>query len=234
MMVADRLRTPGIWLTEQQMLALLDDLQILRVTRPEGGLVTLTRAGANGIETLTVTELKATATAILAELEDRKREIEENQFAPPLEADIPTSEEKTLHVQYAKRDDQLTREEGAEKERLLREVAAEIARQRLVLGGMNYLQIHYRELQPRLAKRDVPLEGVTGRRSEARLVWTKGIKSAAIYCIKEAAKPVNAGRPGVEICKEFFEKYQLPGEEDYTPEQLYRNVQQIRLLDRAE
>ncbi len=233
-MTEDRPRTPGIWMTEQQFLTLVDDLRILRVTRPEDGVMTLIRTGENGLETLTVSEVKAKATAVVAELEDRRKEIEENLFASPLEADIATLNQTMLHVQYAKRDDQLSREEDAEKQRLLRDVVGKITRQRLIIGGMNYLQIHYRELQPRLTRRDVPLDGVMGDNNGARLVWTRGIKSAAIYCIREGAKPMNAGRPGVEICREFLGKYVLPGEEDYTPEQLYRNVQQILLLERAE
>ena len=67
-----------------------------------------------------------------------------------------------------------------------------------------------------------------------KLRWTKGIKSAALYCLKESQKPNNAGKPPLELCREFLTGYAIDGEEDYTPEQLYRNMQQIVQLDRGE
>jgi len=233
-MVLSRARTPGIWMTEQQFLNVLDDLHVVRVRRPEGGKITLTVAGETGEETLTVSDLKSRTMATLAELEDLKREIQENQFASPLESEITTRDQQRMRVRYAKRDEQLTSEEGAEKLRLLREVDAGISRYRRIIGGMNYLQIHYRELQPTLTRRDVPLDALLGAREEGRQVWTKGIKSAANYCIREAAKPANAGRSAMEICREFLQHYVLQGEEEYSAEQLHRNIQQILRLDRTD
>ena len=233
-MVLSRARAPGIWMTEQQFLNVLDDLHVVRVRRPEGGKITLTVAGETGEETLTVSDLKSRTAATLAELEDLKREIEENQFASPLESEITTRDHQRMRVRYAKRDEQLTNEEGAEKLRLLREVDAGISRYRRIIGGMNYLQIHYRELQPTLTRRDMPLGALLGVREEGRQVWTKGIKSAANYCIKEAAKPANVGRSAMEICREFLQHYVLQGEEEYSAEQLHRNIQQILRLDRTD
>jgi hypothetical protein len=233
-MILSRARTPGIWMTEQQFLNVLDDLHVVRVRRPEGGKITLTVAGETGEETLTVSDLKSKTAATLAELEDLKREIQENQFASPLESEITTRDQQRMRVRYAKRDEQLTSEEGAEKLRLLREVDAGISRYRRIIGGMNYLQIHYRELQPTLTRRDMPLGALLGVREEGRQVWTKGIKSAANYCIKEAAKPANVGRSAMEICREFLQHYVLQGEEEYSAEQLHRNIQQILRLDRTD
>jgi hypothetical protein len=218
-------------MTQQQFLSLLDELRIFRVQRPEGGKIMLTLAGEKGVETLTVSDFKSQTAAALAELEDRKTEIEENQFALPLEGEVATRNQKTMRVRYVKRNDQLTPEEGTEKERLLQGVAADIARHRRIIGGMNYLQIHYRELQQTLTRRDVPLDTLMGVREQGRQVWTRGIKAAANYCIKEAAKPANEGRPVIEICREFFVHYVLQDEEDYSPEQLHRNIQQILRLD---
>ena len=99
------------------------------------------------------------------------------------------------------------------------------------VGGMNYLQIHYRELQPRLTRRDVPLDALLGAQEEGRQVWTRGIKSAANYCIKEAAKPANAGRSTLEICREFLQHYVLQGEEEYSAEQLHRNCRREQVSE---
>jgi hypothetical protein len=221
-------------MTEQQFITILDELNVIHVTRPEGGRVTLVCRREDQVVTCTVTEIKEESNAALADLEDRKKEIEENQFAMPLEGEIATRGEHMLRVRYAKRNDQLTDEEVVEKQRLLRQVTAEMAHQRLIIGGMNYLQVHYRELQPRLMQRAIPLEGLERKDAGGKRIWTRGIKSAALYCIKEGEKPANTGRPGIDICREFFVQYTLEDEDGYTPEMLYRNVQQILRLDRSE
>jgi hypothetical protein len=231
-MTEARQRTPGILMTEQQFFSILDELDVLHVTRPEAGKVMLVCKRDGQAETHTVTDIKEQANEALADLEERKKEIEENQFALPLEGEIATGSAHTMRVRYAKRNDQLTGEESAEKQRLLREVIAEMAHHRLIIGGMNYLQVHYRELQPRLIQRAIPLEGLERRDASGRRSWTRGIKSAALFCIKEGEKPGNTGRAGLDICREFFEQYTLEDEDGYTPEMLYRNVQQILRLDR--
>ena len=229
-----RQRTPGITMTEQQFIAILDELNVIHVTRPDAGRVTLVCRREDQVVTCTVTDIKEEANTVLEDLEDRKKEIEENQFAMPLEGEIATSGDTMLRVRYAKRNDQLTEEEVVEKQRLLRQVTAEMAHQRMIIGGMNYLQVHYRDLQPRLMQRAIPLDGLDKKDAGGKRIWTRGIKSAALYCIKEGEKPANTGRPGIEICREFFMQYTLEDEDGYTPEMLYRNVQQILRLDRSE
>jgi hypothetical protein len=204
------------------------------VTRPEGGKVTLVCKREGQMMTYTVTDIKEEANAALVDLEDRKKEIDENQFAMPLEGEVATRGDHLFRVHYAKRNDQLSADEVTEKQRLLREVTAEMAHQRMIIGGMNYLQVHYRELQPRLMQRAIPLEGLEKKDAAGRRIWTRGIKSAALYCIKEGEKPANAGRLGLDVCREFFVQYMLEDEDGYTPEMLYRNVQQILRLDRSE
>lgn len=226
-------RTPGIWMTEQQCLQILDELQIAHVFKPEGGKIVLTVSGAGEGETLSVTEFKARSTATLSELEDRKSEIEENAFASMMDGQLPTGEDRSLQVKYLKRDDQLTPQEESEKRRLLREVNKEITRHRAILGAMNFLQIHYKELQPRLVRREVPLEVSVQRADGVKMRWMKGIKSAALFCLKEKEKPVNAGKAPLELCREFLAHYSIDGDEDYSPEQLFGNMQQIVQLDRA-
>jgi len=220
-------------MTETQFLQLIDEFHVTHVFKPDGGKIMLTIAGEGGTETLTVSEYKRRAQELLGELEDRKREVEENRFAVPLAGDLPTGENRTLRVQYVKKNGQLTREEEVEKTRLLRSLDAAMARQRMVVGAMNYLQIHFKELQPGFAKREVPLEPGVVRADGVKVRWTKGIKSAALFCLKEGNKPANAGKPALDLCRDFLVTYTIAGEEDYTPEQLCRNMQQILLLDRV-
>jgi hypothetical protein len=226
-------RTPGIWMTEQQCLQMLDEMQVAHVFKPEGGKITLTVSGTAGSETLTVSEFKARSSTTLAELEERKLEIGENTFASVMDGQLPTGEDRSLHVKYLKRDDQLTPQEETEKRRLLREVNKEIAHQRAIVGAMNFLQIHFKELQPKLVHREVPLEMSVQRPDGVKMRWMKGIKSAALFCLKEKEKPINAGKAPLELCREFLAQYSIDGEEDYTPEQLFGNMQQIVQLDRA-
>jgi hypothetical protein len=193
----------------------------------------LTVSGPAGGETLPVSEFKARSTASLAELEDRKTDIKDNAFASMTDGRLPTGGEQSLHVKYLKRDDQLTPEEENEKRRLLHEIVREVSHHRTVVGAMNYLQIHFKELEPKLARREVPLGDPAQRVDGVKLRWGKGIKSAALFCLKESEKEVNAARTLLDICREFLAHYSIDGEEDYTPEQLFSNMQQIVQLDRA-
>lgn len=227
-------RTPGIWMTEQQCMQMLDELHIAHVFKPERGKMMLTVSGPAGGETLSVSEFKARLTTTLAELEDRKKDIGENAFASMMDGRLPTGEERSLQVKYLKRDDQLTPEEENEKRRLLREIGREISHHRTVVGAMNYLQIHFKELGPKLARREVPLVDTVQRVDGVKLRWTKGIKSAALFCLKESQKEVNAPKAPLDLCREFLAHYSIDGEEDYTPEQLFSNMQQIVQLDRAQ
>jgi hypothetical protein len=226
-------RTPGIWMTDQQCIQVLDSLRIVHVVRPEGGgKMMLTIAGTGSSETVPVTEFKSRSIVALSELEDRKKEIEENAFASTMEGNLPTGGDKSIQVKYLKRDEQLTPDEENEKRRLLGEVGMEIAHHRSIIGAMNYLQIHFKELQPRLERREVPLDMTAQRPDGVKLRWTKGIKSAALFCLKESMKESNAGKSPLDLCREFLAHYSIDGEEHYTPEQLFRNVQQIVQLDR--
>lgn len=227
-------RTPGIWMTEQQCMQMLDELHIAHVFKPERGKMMLTVSGPAGGETLSVSEFKARLTTTLAELEDRKRDIGENAFASMMDGRLPTGEERSLQVKYLKRDDQLTPEEENEKRRLLREIGMEVSHHRTVVGAMNYLQIHFKELEPKLARREVPLVDTVQRADGVKLRWTKGIKSAALFCLKESQKEVNAPKAPLDLCREFLAQYSIDDEEDYTPEQLFSNMQQIVQLDRAQ
>jgi hypothetical protein len=226
-------RTPGIWMTEQQCMQMLDELRIAHVFKPEGGKMMLTVSGRAGGETLTVSEFKARSAATLAELEDRKRDIADNAFASMMDGRLPTGGERSLQVKYLKRDDQLTPEEEIEKRRLLREISREMSHHRTVVGAMNYLQIHFKELEPKLARREVPLGDTVHRVDGVKLRWTKGIKSAALFCLKESQKEGNTAKTPLDLCREFLAHYSIDGEEDYTPEQLFGNMQQIVQLDRA-
>lgn len=209
-------RTPGIWMTERQCMEMLDELHVARVSKAAGAKMMLTVVGPDGGETLSVTEIKGRSSITLATLEERKRGVEEN-------------------VEHLKRDSQQTPEEEHEKRRLLLEIGTEMSHQRTIVGAMNYLQIHFKDMEPKLSLREAQLLGARAvREGRAKLRWTKGIKSAALYCLKESQKESNAGKPPLSLCREFLKQYVIDGEEDYGPEQLLRNMQQILQLERAQ
>ena len=89
-------RTPGIWMTESQFMQLMDEFHVAHVFKPDGGKIMLTVSNEGATETLTVSEYKNRAQEMLGELEDRKREVEENRFAVPLAGELPTGENRTL------------------------------------------------------------------------------------------------------------------------------------------
>jgi hypothetical protein len=140
---------------------------------------------------------------------------------------------KTSEVQYLKRDDQLTAEELDTKKRLLEEIEAAVARHRIVIAAMNHLQVNYRELQGRLQTLGRPSGSPGGVQAPGggRMPWTKGIKSAALHCIRESKKPENAGKSELDLCREFLAHYVIQEDDDYSAEHLYRNIQQVKLLD---
>ncbi len=233
-MTGTRPRTPGIWMTEHQFFSLLEELHVIRVSRPGGKMIMLDVSGEQGVESVGVTELKKRSLTALAELEERKAEIEENRFAMPVNSEINAGGSVSMRVDFVKRNDQLTPEEEKEKQGLLGDILAAIAHHRLVVGGMNYLQVHYRELEPELVRREFPLDQLSrGQTMGERLRWSKGIKSAALFCIRESEKESNTGKPMIDICREFLTLYAIEGDEAYSPDQLFGNIQQILLLDRT-
>jgi hypothetical protein len=227
-------RTPGVGMTEVQCMQMLDEMRIAQVTKPDGGKMTLTVSIDGGAESVSVTEFKGRSVQAIADLDDRKKEIEENAFASTMEGELPTGPNRSLQVKYLKRDDQLTPEEEEEKRRLLRDVNKELGHHRSIIGLMNYLQVHYKELAAKLARRELPLEIALPRIAGTKARWTKGIKTAALFCLKESRKEANTGKTQLDLCKEFLAHYTIEGEDDYSPEQLFRNMQQIVQLDRNE
>lgn len=57
-----------------------------------------------------------------------------------------------MQVQSLKRDDQLTPEEQKDKTNLLDKIDRDIRYHRNVVAGMTYLQVHYKELVPKLSR----------------------------------------------------------------------------------
>jgi len=221
-------------MTERQCMEMLDEMHVAHVSKAAGGKMMLTVIGPDGGETLSVTEIKGRSSITLATLEERKKGVEENTFAGMMEGQLPTGADRSLSVKYLKRDDQLTAQEEKEKRQLLLEIGSEMSHHRTIVGAMNYLQIHFKDLEPKLARREMQLPGAqAGLTGGTKLRWTKGIKSAALYCLKESKKESNAGKDPLTICREFLKQYVIDGEENYEPEQLLRNTQQILQLERA-
>lgn len=222
-------------MTEKQLFQLLKSLDISKVYRDEQVGKLVLEVTTDGVpETLTVSDYKSRHVAALREIDEKKGEIRENKFAAPLEGDFGLGPRNAVKMQFLKRDEQLTAEEKEEKKRLLQELDNESQRHRLIISGMNHLQVHYKEMLPALQAFSgmVPVQPLV--KPEGKTLWTKGIKSAALYCLREWRGARLEGTSQLEVAKEFLSHYDIAGENDYTPEQLSNNISQVRLLDQIE
>jgi hypothetical protein len=220
-------------MTEQLVLDLLVSLGIVRIGRDEVAhkyLVHLVRDGTTVV--YTVTDFKKEHQDAIAELEEEKHEVQQNRFTPPLSGEIGLGRGTvtTMRVQYWKKDEQLTPEEQAEKERLLGRINKEMLLHQRVIDAMNYVQVHYREIAHKLVPRTPASSGITG----VKAVWNKGLKPAALHCLKQFPEALRQGKTELDVCREFLAQFAFSGETQYTAEQLLNAAVQIRLLDRAD
>ena len=220
---------------ESQLLKLLASLEVDDVWKERAdGKLLLRITSEDGSEEIPVIEYKARHVALIKDLEEKKRDILENKFAPPLVREVAMGDGKTMQMEYLKKDEQLEPDERREKERLLESIEKEAQRQRAIVAAMNSLQVNYREVIPKLHEAQSPQHVFDSSHPGERTIWTKGIKSAAIFCIREMERPEATHRTGLDVCRAFLQRYVIKEEQAYTPEQLFNNVQQIRHLDRLE
>jgi hypothetical protein len=220
-------------MTEQLVLDLLVSLGVVRIGRDETSrkyLVHFIREG--NAEVCTVTDYKHEHQEAIAELEEEKQEVQQNHFTPPLSGEIGMGATAPMRVQYWKKDEQLTPEEQQEKERRLAQIGKELQFRHRVIDAMNYIQVHYHEIAHKL----VPAAGAAGARSATGVkeVWNKGLKPAALFCLKQFPEAVRQGRTELDVCREFLARYEFAGESQHTAEQLLNAAVQIRLLDRVD
>lgn len=220
-------------MTEQLVLDLLVSLGVVRIGRDEVSrkyLIHVVRDGATVV--IPVTDYKSECQEQIAELEEQKQEVLQNRFTQPLSGEIGMGSASSMRVQYWKKDEQLSPLEQEEKDRRLAKIARELQAHRRIIDAMNYIQVHYREVAHKLVP---PPGAVTARAaSGGRELWNKGLKPAALLCLKQFPEAVRQGKTELEVCREFLERYEFSGETQYTAEQLLNAAVQIRLLDRAD
>jgi hypothetical protein len=219
-------------MTDYQVMTLLSDLGVKNVSREKDRPLMLTVVTKTGVEQITVSEFKSRFVKSLKELEERRAEVGDNKFAAPLRGQIPLGGDSSMQVQYLKKDEQLTSEERARKKQLLEEIERDVRNHRTIIAGLNYLQLYYKQIVPKFRKHlaDPGLRAIVGA-GEPRILWTKGIKMAALFCIKEFKKEPPGTRKPLDVCRDFLAKYTIQEEQSYTPEQLCNNVHQIMQLD---
>jgi len=220
-------------MTEQLVLDLLVSLGVVRISRDESSRkyqVHIVREGTTEIRS--VTDVKKEHQEAIAELEEQQQEVRQNRFTAPLPGEIGMGSDAPMKVQFWKKDDQLTPEEQQEKERRLAQLTRELLLHRRVIDAMNYVQVHFLEMAHKL----VPAAGAAaaGGAMGARVVWNKGLKPAALFCLKQFPEAVRQGRTELDVCRDFLSRYSFGGEAQYTAEQLLNAAIQIRLLDRAD
>ncbi len=221
-------------MTEKQLFQLLEALDISKVYRDEEHARLVLEVKSGGVlETLSVSEYKGRHVSALRELDEKKGEIRENKFAAPLEGDLGIGAGKGMKMQFLKRDEQLTAEEKEEKKRLLSEVDVAYQQHRAIIAAMNHLQVHYKEMMPAL----LAFSGMTPPeppvKHDGKSMWTKGIKSAALFCLRECRESKEKASQ-LEVAREFLSHYEIAGENGYTAEQLSNNISQVRLLDQLD
>ena len=222
-------------MTEKQLFQLLESLGISKVYRDEQRASLVLEVKTGGVlETLTVSEYKGRHVSALRELDERKGEIRENKFAAPLEGDFGMRPGNGARMQFLKRDEQLSKEEKEEKKQLLQEVEDESQRHRTAISGMNHLQVHYKEMIPALQAFSGITPSLPAVNPEGKTLWTKGIKSAALHCLREWQGARLVGTSQLDIARDFLSHYDIAGEKGYTPEQLSNNISQVRLLDQID
>jgi hypothetical protein len=222
-------------MTDDQLFDLLQELEVSRVFKPAGGRISLVLGHDRSLETLTATELKSRSVDAIRGLEEERQEVIENRFAAPIEGAFPVAGANTVPVRILRRNDQLSEEDRRHKERLLERIDAQISYHRLVIAGMNHLQVNYKELALRLIVCEASTTEQTGSPSpEERLPWTKGIKAAALQCLRESRLTANSGKTELDVCREFLERYAIEEDEDYAPQRLFLNIQQIKMLDQPD
>ena len=112
------------------------------------------------------------------------------------------------------------------------QINKELQHRRRVIDAMNYIQVHFHEIAHKL----VPGGGGTTVRTsrDGREIWNKGLKPAALFCLKQFPEAIRQGRTELDVCRDFLARHEFSGENQYTAEQLLNAAVQIRLLDRAD
>ena len=219
--------------TYAQLLGLLEEAGVQRVSRDSAtGRLRISVADASARAEMTMPEFKSRFVGKLKDLEDRRLEIMENRFAQPIVSEVAVGAYANVRMRFLKRDSQLTAHERADKRALLAAIDKEMRAARIMIAGLNHLQVHAASFTLPMSITAPALEHGPGVAAGGRSVWRKGITSAALHCRNELRRGDSAGRSALDVCRDFLARYAIQEEPDYTPEQLQNNVLQLQVIER--
>jgi hypothetical protein len=224
-------------MTEQLVLDLLVSLGVVRIDRDIATKTFFLHCVRHGhSEVITVGDYKRDTLDTLHDLEEERMEVLGNRFTAPIEGEIGMGQENTtlMKVQYWKKDDQLSQEEQQEKQRRIAQLNKDIQNQHRIVDAMNYVQVHFNTLVHKLMPRTVELNGEEPLIEGRKVLWNKGLKPAALYCLRKYADAARDGKSELDVCREFIAHFFFTGDTQYTAEQLLNAAAQIRALDRAD
>ncbi|MGA9119413.1 MAG: hypothetical protein WB699_08600, partial [Bacteroidota bacterium] len=137
-------------------------------------------------------------------------------------------------LEALKRNEQLSKEEREDKTSRLTDLDSRARKRRGILLALTHLQVHSANLLPKMSPSSPATPKDPPRGPAGKKLWTKGVKAAALHCLREAQRTKVDDQALLLLCKEFLEKYSIDNEPDYSAETLFQNVRQVRLLDTIE
>ncbi len=223
----------------------MTDFQALQLLRAAGivgarpaertsNLLLTVRRGESIID-VPMPEFRAGLQVRVRALEDERKEILKNSYATRASTTFSVGGGTPLTMPAFKSNEKLTKEERIDKTHRLMDVDAGMKKERGLLLALVHLQVHAKDLLPKLkpAPKPDPRDSALALEHRKQL-WTRGVKAAALYCLHEGQKRQADDQALLMLCREFFEKYTMEDDADYSAERLFENVRQVRLLDSYE
>ena len=223
-------------MTDHQALQLFKTAGIISARSLEGtpSLQLSMKKGDSTVEIL-LTDLRAELQSRVKVLEEERREILKNTYASRATTTFTMGGSSPMTMEALKRNDQLTSQERIEKTDRLMAIDGRVKSDRGLLLALAHLQVNSKDLLPKLTPDSTkPATAVESIHPSGKKLWTRGLKAAALYCLHESQRRKADDRALFVLCEEFFENYFIEDEGDYSPEKLFQNVRQVRLLDTFE
>jgi hypothetical protein len=183
------------------------------------------------IQEVSLRDLRSEVQNELKRLDEEKQDVLRNLYAGRVLTTFSLGGGQPTTMEALKRNDQLTPEEQTDKVTRLSGIDAQAKDHRSLLLALTHFQVHSADLLPRLAPGPGKLQESEPERRAGKELWTKGVKSAALFCLREAQRTRADDSALMVLCRGFLERYEIDGDPDYTAETLFQNARQVRQLD---
>ena len=207
---------------------------IVNVRKEEtGARLILTFREASEEHDMPLAQYKSSLQEQIKGLDEQRQDVNKNTFASRITGEFHLGGGGPMMMEVLKKNEQLSRDERLEKTMRLQSIDSDLKKRRGMLQVLSHLQVHAVELLPEWAPKPVlaPTVSTSESPSAGKQIWARGVKSAALLCLAESRRAQGSDRVLLEICRRFLLAHTISDEPDYTPEQLFNNARQIRLLD---